>query len=252
MDISTPVKNPNFIKAILLMRQDRTKASQFLIELFKATFLCPGKIYKSNVSIEGDEKLHLGEGSKISLSILETKLNERYLLAFTDWEELRKWKNIQGQETLLFSFEDYQSIVLDNKQQYDGVVINPFGESLVFDRNKMESIYLDPNVIKKNESVMIGEPQNYPQDMVDKLKEYFQSTRLVDKAYLLWMARENETSYLLVLNSKLAPQQLFPKVGEICKPYLNDELLDMVPLNSSFGENAVRNQKPFYQAIKKN
>lgn len=168
-------------------------------------------------------------------------------MAFTDWDELKKWKNMQKQQTFLFSIEDYKTIVLGN-QYYAGVIINPFGASLIFDREKLEDIRLNQDAIKKEESVMIGEPRDYPQDMLDKLKDYFQSTKIVDKAYLLWMARGNETSYLLVLSSKLPPQEIFPIVGEMCKPYLNGKLLSMVPLNSSFGKNTVENQRAFYQA----
>jgi len=247
MDVNKPVTNPNLLKAIQLMGQDRKYESQFIDELFKAIFLCPGQIDKSNSTKSGDGKITVGEGSKISLSLLEAKSGENYLMAFTDWDELRKWQNTKGQQTFLFSIDDYKTIILGN-QHYGGVVINPYGANLVFNQENLESIRLNQNVIKKDESVMIGEPRDYPQDMIDKLKNYFQSTKIVNKAYLLWMARGNETGYLLVMSSNLFPQEIFPKVGEICEPYLSGEHLDMVPLNSAFGASAVENQKPFYQS----
>lgn len=246
MGVNTPVTNPNFLKAIQLMGQDSTKESQFFDELFKATFLCPGQIDKGNLTKSRDGRTTLGKDTKISLSLLEAKSGKSYLIAFTDWDELRKWENIQRQQTFLFSIEDYRTIVLGN-QHYDGVVINPFGVNLVFDRERLESIHSNQNSIKQDEPVMIGEPRIYPQDMIDKLKSYFQATKLVDKAYLLWMARGNETSYLMVLDSDLTPQELFPMIGEVCEPYLNGQMLDMVSWNSSFGKNVVKNQRPFYQ-----
>lgn len=56
MDINKPITNPNLIKAIQLMRLDRTKELQFYNELFKAIFLCPGQIDKSNSTQSGDGK----------------------------------------------------------------------------------------------------------------------------------------------------------------------------------------------------
>ena len=68
-------------------------------------------------------------------------------------------------------------------------------------------------IIQKGESVMLGIPKEYPTDMVNKLKEYFVKMQNVDKAHLLWMVRDKESSYLLVLDSKISPQHLFPLIG---------------------------------------
>ena len=101
-------------------------------------------------------------------------------------------------------------------------------------------------IIQKGESVMLGIPKEYPTDMVNKLKEYFVKMQNVDKAYLLWMVRGKESSYLLVLDSKISPQQLFPLIGQICQPFLNGKLLDMVLANSGLGKSAIEGQAPFF------
>ena len=101
---------------------------------------------------------------------------------------------------------------------------------------------------KNNESIMIGQPKDYPTSMVEKLKQYFRRSRIVDTAYLLWMVRGQEAGYLLVLGTNTSPQNLFPSIGELCKPYLDQKPLDMLLLNSSFGQSAVQNQQPFFRA----
>ena len=68
----------------------------------------------------------------------------------------------------------------------------------------------------------------------------------VEKAYLLWIVRGNESSYLLVLDSKISPQQLFPLIGQICQPFLKGKLLDMVLADSGLGKGAIEGQTPFF------
>ena len=95
---------------------------------------------------------------------------------------------------------------------------------------------------------MIGQPKDYPARMVEALRQYFRKVLLVRRAFLLWMVRGQEAGYLLVLEAKGSPQRLFPQIGEICEPYLRDKPLDIISLDTAFGQSAVENQEPFYKA----
>ena len=76
---------------------------------------------------------------------------------------------------------------------------------------------------------------------------YFDKEKSVDKAFLLWMVRGEEGSYLLILDSKEEPNSLYPRVGKFCIRFLRDKMLDMVSADSDFGKNAIREHKPFYE-----
>lgn len=55
-----------------------------------------------------------------------------YFPAYTDWEELRKNRNIpENPSTMTFGFDDYASFILDNGQD-NGLVINPYSEHPFF------------------------------------------------------------------------------------------------------------------------
>ena len=82
--------------------------------------------------------------------------------------------------------------------------------------------------------------------MVNKLKEYFAKIQNAEKAYLLWMVRGKDSSYLLVLDSPISSQLLFPPIGHICQPFLKGKLLDMVLANSGLGKAAIEGQSPFF------
>lgn len=193
-----------------------------------------------------NHQIILGEETSITLLGIDNEQSDHFLMAFTDWDELKKWKQNYDQQTLVLSYEDYQGIITKSGAAYQGMVINPFGENIVLDRQMLKNTRKNEYVIQKGESVMIGIPKEYPTGMVNKLKDYFTKMQNVEKAYLLWMVRGNESSYLLVLDSPISPQQLFPLISHICQPFLKGKLLDIVFANSELGKYAIKEQTPFF------
>lgn len=246
MDINKPITNPDLVNVIKEMKQGNKKEELFWEEMFKAKFLCPINMKIGKTTQKENHKIVLGEGTSIALLSIDNEQSEHFLMAFTDWDELKKWKQNYAQQTLVLSYEDYQGIIIKNDLAYQGIVINPFGENIVLNRQILNSTRRNEHIIQKGESVMIGIPKEYPADMVNKLKKYFAKMQNVEKAYLLWMVRGNESSYLLVLDSPISPQQLFPLVGQICRPFLKGKLLDMALANSGLGKGAIEGQTPFF------
>jgi len=188
----------------------------------------------------------VGEGSTIALTSIDDQQGTHFLMAFTDWKEIRKWTQEENIQTVILACEDYQQILTKEDSLYAGFVINPYGANIVLDKEILENVHSSEMTMQAGESVMVGVPKDYPTDMVEKLKQRFEEIRDIKCAYLLWMVRNAEMSYLLVLDASGSEQKLFPVVGEICQPYLKGSFLDMVSLNSQFGQNAAKNQKPFY------
>lgn len=246
MDVNKPITNPNLIGVIRKIKQGEGNEELFWEEIVKANFLCPINMEIEKTSQGENHKTVLGEGSRIALLSIGNEQNEHFLMAFTDWDELKKWKQNHEQRTLILSYEDYQGIIIKNESAYQGMVINPFGENIVLDRQILANTMKNKQIVPKGESVMLGIPKEYPTDMVNKLKEYFGKMQNVEKAYLLWMVRGKESSYLLVLDSKISPQQLFPLVGQVCQPFLKEKLLDVVLANSGLGKSAIEGQEPFF------
>ncbi len=246
MDINKPITNPNLVNVIKEIKQGNKKEELFWEEIFKAKFLCPINMEIGKTSQKENHKIVLGEGTSIALLSIDNEQSEHFLMAFTDWDELKKWKQNHDQQTLVLSYEDYQGIIIKNDSAYQGMVINPFGENIVLDRQMLANTRKNEQIIQKGESVMVGIPKEYPTDIVNKLKEYFEKMQNVEKAYLLWMVRGKESSYLLVLDSKVSPQQLFPLIGQICQPFLKGKLLDIVLANSGLGKGAIEGQTPFF------
>lgn len=248
MGINKPITNKKLVEIMHKMKNDNSKEMEFLNEFLKAKFLCPAVMKLGANSKNNSGKIILNEGTTIKLVGLSSENGKNYLMAFTDWTELRKWQNKANQQTLILSYEDYQGAILKDDSAYEGFVINPYGENIVLDKNSIKNINQRFQHVKKDESVLLGLPKEYPYDMVEKLKLYFNKVKVVKAAYLLWMVRGEEASYLLVLDFVGVPETVFPKIADVCQSYLKGKLLDMIPMNTVFGKSAIENQQPFYQA----
>ena len=127
-----------------------------------------------------------------------------------------------------------------------GIVINPFGANIVITLPMLDGLENDC-IIKKEEQVLIGIPAEYPTELINNLCIYFDKEKSVDKAFLLWMVRGEEGSYLLILDSKEDPNILYPRIGNFCSRFLKDKMLDIVSANSDFGKNVIKEHKSFYE-----
>lgn len=248
MNSTESINNSNLLSAINLVRKDRSKEPLFFKALHQAKLLCPVQVDTRNMPKSPDGSVVLSSDSPLSLVSINDSSGASYLMAFTDRNELSKWNQGSYQQTIVYTFDDYKTVLISGDTPYQGVVLNPFSDNIVLGKEIFASGNAPFQTAKSNESIMIGQPKDYPTRMAEKLKQYFRSNRLVDTAYLLWMVRGQEAGYLLVLGTKASPQQLFPSIGELCKPYLNEKPLDMVLLDSTFGQSAIQDQQPFYRA----
>lgn len=260
-DINQPVTNPELIGALLAFNEDSTleKQKQFFGKLKEARLLAPIiMVLSDNVEKKEDNSLLLKKDSKISFITISNNLNETYFLAFTDWDELRKWQNIENQQTLIVNIADYQSLLKDSKD-CKGIVINPYNEAIQIDRSLLDVILTDnfsvkPVTIQKDTEVILGSPIQYPQPLIDALSKYLQTKIEVKSAYLRLMLQDQQQSYLIVIdiNQDADPKNIFQNLGEVIKPYLfEDKYIDFIPANTTFGQQAIKGAEPFYQREKK-
>lgn len=241
------INNTYLLNVIRHMRADSSKEPQFFEVLHQAKLLCPVRVDTRSLPRNSDGSAVLNSDSTISLVSINNPSGASYLMAFTDRSELAKWNQGIHQQTIIYTFDDYKTVLISGDTPYQGVVLNPFSDNIVLRKEIFTGGNSPFQTAKSNESIMIGQPKDYPSRMVEKLKQYFRSIRLVDTAYLLWMVRGQEQSYLLILGTTASPHKLFPIIDELCKPYLNEKPLDIVTLNTAFAQNAVQSQHPFYK-----
>lgn len=256
-DINKPVTNPDLVKAINDSYPNQIdKQKHIILEARKARLLAPVLI-----SPEPEGEINVNErvikkDTTISFNLIEDTNNQKYFIAFTDWNALRKWRNIEKQQTIVTSFDDLSSMVLNSHDGHSGFVINPYGEDIVFRRSLLEALHEEQNmpiinstneyVVKKDSKVMLGQPRVFPQDLVDAITRYLENQKMVRAAYFMQMLREEELSYLLIIDFSGNKKVLFGGISKSVQGYLNGMNIDMMPLETGFAQEAIRNVKPFY------
>lgn len=121
MNIKEPISNLKLVEAIEGLSNNNATQQKFFTEFAQAKLLCPADIHLQNSSKDGNE-IVVGEGSSISIKHLEDTKGNKFLIAFTDWEELYKWNSSKEQQTVIFGYKDFQNIMKESRDVYTGTV----------------------------------------------------------------------------------------------------------------------------------
>lgn len=246
IDINKPVTNPKLLNYIARLEREGTKEAEktFISEMQSATFLAPAIVSTKPLSIG---QVVLEDDTPVSMYSLENKSDERFLMAFTDWEELRKWSKEDNKQAVVLKYNDYARLLLKQDASWDGFVINPYGANIVIRKDMLQAINNQNTEIQKGSAISIGVPSEYPHQLVKAVSSYLKKRSQVRSAYLVQMVQNEQVSILLIIDVKGDSNSVFKGVGKAIKTYLKkDQLLDMVPMDSSLGKQAVHGQQPFY------
>lgn len=256
-DINKPVTNPELVEAMAAAAADnRAETRSAMIEaMMEAHLLSPVSIDPPPVTAE-DGTTSFQAGTKIAYPVLETQDGRQFLPAFTDWEELRKWQNNAGQQTIISTFDDLAGMVLNPDSFAVGFVLNPFGQNVTFDRELIASLKeqkalreqgISQQQVEKETPVRLGQPKDYPQAMVEAVRAHLAERPEVRGAWLQLMEKEGEESYLMVVDFTGDVSEVFGGIAQAARSHLKGMCLDMVPLDTPFGRDATENVAPFFQ-----
>jgi len=262
IDVNKPITNPELVAAIKVMNENNTQESQdnVINEVMKAHFISPVTIFPEPESLSGSSEVALKEKTKINFSIIENTANQQFILVFTDWEELGKWKKNENQQVLILTFDDLAAMVLNKEGNLEGFVINPYGGNITFNKNMIAALKehkeqhktggVVEHVVKKDTSVQLGEPRIYTREMVNAISNYLKKQKNVQAAYLQLMVKEGEQSYLIIIDFEGDRRKTFDGIANAAMSYLNGMFIDLVPYDSDFGRSATKNIEPFYKRKK--
>lgn len=259
-DALKPVTNPFLVAAIQKAREDSTAEAwaNMVREVAKARFITP--VDTSPLpDVEGGTRLLKGNTS-FSLHVLEDPASrQKYYMAFTDWEELGKWRSKPGQRVLILTFEDYAHLVLDGKINMGGFIINPYGGNVVVGRAMMEAVRREKQggvehspekvVMEKGTTVCLGEPEAYPEALVEAVSGYLKTQPGVEAAYLQQMEKDGDPSYLIALEFTGDRQALFEGISRAAGGLLSDLPLNLASCDSEFWRDTAEGLEPFYRRM---
>lgn len=263
IDINKPVANPDLIKAVDAMKLDGSPENldRFINEVMRAHFLSPVTI-SPMPEFDDNGDATLTEGTTVSFHLIEDGSGNPYFPAFSSWEELRKWNEAENMKTMISTFDDFESMVLDKSGESGGFVIDPFGANLPFSYEMIDSLKKQKDLLREQETtaqeadpnakILLGKPNVHPEDLVRAISNYFKTQKSIEKAYLLEMVVENteESSYLLVIDMEGEHDEIRSGIAEAAEPHLDGMPLNMVPYDTDLGKNASERTEPFYKRKK--
>ncbi|WMJ22904.1 enhanced serine sensitivity protein SseB [Paludicola sp. MB14-C6] len=263
VDVNKPLENPK-LKQLFLKRKSELTNDELNAVLndiceevaMNAYFLSVIKMENDPIQ-NGDGTAVFQQDTTISFPMLTTETGASYYPVFIDWEELSKWDEVKGTQpnTLILSFDDYAAMVID-KQNGHGIVVNPFSDNFVIDRDLLIHLRRIKQItqtghaemtVEKDTTVHLGEPANYPIDMINAIKKAVKHDKDINTMWLRLMEKDSELSYLVIVGFEGDRKKAFSLISNAASPYLNNMYLDMVPFKDTFGSQAVEGVEPFYQ-----
>lgn len=195
------------------------------------------------------------KNTTMQMPMLSSAGGKHFYPVFTDHAELARWQKMEKPNTLILTFDDY-SAFLEKNEQAEGIVINPFSDNFVLNRKLMAHLKtqkdlrtkgVSRNKITKDTKVMVGEPKEYPTEMMKALQAHMKGVPAIERAWLRLMIKDNVQSFLVVVDFAGNREEIFGQIAAVARPYLKNIYLDMIPYQDGFGEKAVENVEPFYQ-----
>ena len=155
MEINKPGSNPMLVGAMELMKAEDTLEHRrmFIDEIMKAVFLAPVIITPQPTQDE-EGGYHMQPESQIQFPMLKTEDGKHFFMAYTDWMELKKWKDEENQQTFAMRLDDYAQMLFGKDPQGNvnpalGFVINPFGANIAITREMAASLMMEKQKPKK-------------------------------------------------------------------------------------------------------
>ena len=246
-----PITNKPLKDAMLKLKHGGEQ--EFIQELLKARLLCPAMIEGMNTPPvpDADGKVKL-EG-KLKLFVLNAKDGKSYLMAFTDMEELKKWRVQEKEQVVIWGLPQYTGVLTKEDCPHEGFVINPFGENVIVHREYLKK--MKNNIMQLSKPFVFGAPKEeelmeddgtFPAGMIQALRDYMEQSGDVIKAYLLDMVKEDEQDYLMVVQTTENPKYLFPCINNAAEPYLGDKKLNIVPYGTELANAVIQGKKPIF------
>lgn len=263
-DITKPVTN-NKVRDLLEKRariadaasQEMSDCMNELLDeiAFHARFLTVTSMTGGGIRREEDGNATILKDTVISFEGINDVNGNHFIVAYTDWESLRRDPRHPDDdvETVVLSFDDYCLMVKNN---CSGIAINPFSDNYVMPKEliqhvkeikEMQQSGHCEKVVQKDTKVQVGEPAEYPVQMIDAISKAAKTDRRVNAIHLKLMVNGDEKSYLLIVDFNGDRNEVFGLLANAGKPFLPEGMyLDIVPISDNSWKKVADNKR-FYR-----
>lgn len=245
----SPVQNPELITRMEAFMEEHTAENEMRMidAIYKARFLAPVEFADDEVGAVPQQE------QNIAFSLITAEGGDKYFPAFTDLEELAKWRN-ERTRTLEFGYQDYKQL-LRQTGEVSGFVINPYSQKVRVSREAIRRMEEKLSLVRvpKGTKMRIGQPEKYPDQMVAELRVFLRQRPQVSRAYLVLAQREGyHPCLMIIVDSEGEKSALFSEIGEVARRHLAEgQSLEMSGVDADFARQAIEKQnlEPFYEKL---
>lgn len=251
------IKNPELLEAIENMQADGSpeNINNMINKVVAAKFILPATLNNVPRARTQNGQTVMSNATQIQFRLLENKNKERFFGVFSDTDEMFKWNGTDKGNKIVMDFDSLAAMVMDPHANVLGFVINPFGKSVTFPKNMVNSIKqqrdymrMEGNKLQNGSQVKVGEPKEYPIDLMAALINHFSTEPNVNAAYLRLIEQDGQMSYFVVVDFVGDMEETFKGISDVAQPYLDEQFqLSMMPYSMEFAKNAVKGIEPFYK-----
>ncbi len=265
-----PITNPELLEALKVLHQESTPLNQGRVldlVLNRAVFLAPAVVTPAPQQPGQDPSAP--RRTAIQFQLITTKDGRPFFPAFTDMEELRKFTGERKIQSVVLRFDDYVALVERNEKAC-GFVVNPMGLSLTLDRKTVANLAVkkkevnelrrkrqeeqkqqpaySQETIEKDTQVMVGDPDQVPQEMLDAVTAAARQRQDIRTLWLRQMVRQDGVQSLIIVVDHTGKQdEVFEAIAEAARPHFGSLPVDMIPYGTSFAAAATEDAQPFFR-----
>ncbi len=178
-----------------------------------------------------------------NIPIFSTEEKGKLFPAFSSFEAFEKSPLPKDKATIM-PFSKIDEIITKSGGQINGIIINPHGRSMVFEKNAPGTTPNNPTEVK------FMKPASVPATITAALHGYFTASQNVYAAYLLWAQKTNDLAphLFLIIDFDGKAEEFFPKVAEAIRPCLSKgDNVEMAKADLKLLNAAEKLVKPFYK-----
>ncbi|MBQ7104586.1 MAG: enhanced serine sensitivity protein SseB C-terminal domain-containing protein [Bacilli bacterium] len=228
MDANKEIRNDELKTAMITLKlqDDKESENYFIEELRKAFFIVPA--------------VDDGKSDELTLMLLSDQNNNNYFQAYTDLDEYNKWSKEEKAKYFILRFDEYANIVISSDEEVKGLVINPFTENIIVDKDFLNRTF-------KMGKIFIDEEKECSKEVKSIIKKVLKQEDKVLKGYLFNIEKDNIPGYLLVLETKAKDKKkLFDEVGTEILKHVEQINIDIIDSKDNAVKEILKNKKEIY------
>ena len=229
METNKEVRNDELKVAMITLNLQNDKESEDeFIKLLKSSILIIP-------AVDDDKK------DEFTFMLLANQNQDHYFQCYTDIDEYNKWSDAKESREFFLSFDELANIVVSSDSEIKGLVINPFSENIVLNREAVKNIF-------SNDKVFIEEKKECPKEIKRKMKRILEKKEAVNCAYILCIVKNNISGYLLIIDTKAKnKEKLFNEIREEINNNIEKINLDIITTKYDIAKELIKDMKPFYE-----